>query len=721
MFLTDKPITCKAEDQIQRSGFAENLARTLLYSPSSDTLVVGLQGSWGTGKTSLLHMMKETISVETQDSPDKPILFDFNPWNYAGQQQLISMFFEELSLLLKRKNKLEKVAGISEKLQTYSQILNPAKYIPGIGSLVEAITEAVGVANEGVQKLKENRDSDLAGIKEELNHLLLEFNQKIFVFIDDIDRLTSEEIRQIFQLVKSVGDLPNITYILSFDREVVVQALNKSQESFGDTYLEKIVQVPIDVPAPSTSEIQKVLFTELNKILAELPDGVFDQERWSEVYFNGVQHLIRSIRDVNRFCNAFRLNYGLTRDEVNPVDLIGLTAIQVFLPNLYHSIRSNSELFLTFHSYDQYNPNDKEVKKGIYQQIIDRTCSDFSFNIDDFIVTLFPQMSYILKNSAYTSESLRGWNIQKRICTHDHFPIYFKLGLTSDEVSKKEIEIMLEQLEDLNEFTSYLDTLLEQKKIIRFLSRLEDYTESIVSYKAVIVTKGLLEYGDKFPEAQVGLFDFSTRTRVNRILWQLYKSRATQEERFQFVKEVIQHTPVQMKLLSSFFRSIGKKNGVYFKEEQDHLVKEYVTPRQFEVLEKEMCSKIEEWVRNASFQKTDGLPTVLYCWRRFDPNAEKEISAFLEKEMEEDTGLVHILKCFKTYSLNQSHGSSAVVKKYHINLSDLETLLGMEIDSYLERIRYIHQNKNEYSFNEEELSVIDLAMESMQSESAKVI
>ncbi|MCQ6575328.1 P-loop NTPase fold protein, partial [Bacillus wiedmannii] len=62
MFLTDKPISRKEDDLIQRSGYAENLASALLQSHSSETLVVGLQGSWGTGKTSLLHMMKETIT-----------------------------------------------------------------------------------------------------------------------------------------------------------------------------------------------------------------------------------------------------------------------------------------------------------------------------------------------------------------------------------------------------------------------------------------------------------------------------------------------------------------------------------------------------------------------------------------------------------------------------------------------------------------------------------
>ncbi|PGV01911.1 KAP family P-loop NTPase fold protein [Bacillus thuringiensis] len=721
MFLTDKPISRKEDDLIQRSGYAENLASALLQSHSSETLVVGLQGSWGTGKTSLLHMMKETITMETQGGPDVPILFDFNPWNYTGQQQLISMFFEELSLVLKRKDKLGKLAGISEKLHSYSQILNPAKYIPGIGSFVEAFTEAVGITNEALQQKKEERESDLPGIKEELSRLLLQSNRKIFVFIDDIDRLTSEEIRQIFQLVKSVGDLPNINYILSFDREVVVQALNKSQENFGETYLEKIIQVPIDVPTPSTTEIQQVLIGELDKPLLELPQTEFDTNRWSEVYFNGIQHLICSLRDVNRFCNTFRFNYLLTKDEVNTVDLLGLTAIQVFLPDLYRSIQTNPKLFLPFHSNNYYKAEEKESNKRKYQQIVDKTCSAYSFDIDKFIITLFPQMSNLLKNISYGSDFSSQWNMQKRLCTADHFPIYFKLGLTSDEVSKKEIETMLEQLKELNDFTAYLDMLLEQNKVIRFLTRLEDYTQSIESEKATFIMKGLLTYSGKFPEAQGGLFDFSTETRVTRILFQIYKSRSTQEESFQLVNDMIQHNPVQMGVLVSFFQLIGKLNGVYFKEEQDVIIKEHVSPTQFKILEKEMCRKIEGWITNPDYLKNTELPNVLFRWREFDPTSKDKITIFLEQEMAEDTGLIQILKCFETYSLQESAGSIGVTKKYRIHLESLEKLLGKNIDSYIDRIQHIHQHKNEYSYTENQLSTINLAVKSISQKVAESI
>nr|WP_276307951.1 P-loop NTPase fold protein [Bacillus wiedmannii] len=571
-----------------------------------------------------------------------------------------------------------------------------------------------------MKQLKESQDSDLSGIKEELNNLLLEFNQKIFVFIDDIDRLTSEEIRKIFQLVKSVGDLPNINYILSFDREVVVQALNKSQENFGETYLEKIVQVPIDVPAPSESEIQKILFNELDKILVDLPKGVFNTEYWTEVYFKGIKHFIQSVRDVNRFCNAFRLNYALTREEVNPVDLIGITAIQMFLPNLYRSIYSNSKLFLTFHSdHTSYSIQKKEGLTKKYQQIIDITCTKYSFDIDEFIVILFPQMSYILKNISYTSGSLREWNSQKRICTNDHFPIYFKLGLAFEEVSKKEIEMMLDKLENLSDLETYIDMLIDQDKALRFLTRVEDYTGVLENTKTIILVKGLLEYRDKFPEVKGNSFDFSTNTRIERIIYQLYKSRSTQQERFELVTKMVQHSPVHMGLLSTFFLRVGREQGVYFKEKNNGFVTEDVSISQFKVLEKKMSNKIESWLYNPSFSKKEELPNVLFFWKQ--SGSEEKVTMFLKREMQEDRGLIRILQCFKTYSLTSSYDQSGVTKKYRINFKDLEMLFGQSIEAYLERITFIHQHLNEYPFGEEERSIINLAIQSMQSHNVESI
>lgn len=68
----------------------------------------------------------------------------------------------------------------------------------------------------------------------------------------------------VFQLVKALADFPNTVYLLAFDYKVVIQALKKVQHGDGKEYLEKIIQVPFEIPAPSIDTIHKTLFSKLN-------------------------------------------------------------------------------------------------------------------------------------------------------------------------------------------------------------------------------------------------------------------------------------------------------------------------------------------------------------------------------------------------------------------------------------------------------------------------
>src|SRR6185312_13136209 len=89
---------------------------------------------------------------------------------------------------------------------------------------------------------------DLTLVKAELNELLRKQKHKIIIIIDNISRLYDYEIKQIFQIVKSMGDYSNTAYLLAFDKENVVKAINKIDGHGGEEYIEKIVQLPFDIP-----------------------------------------------------------------------------------------------------------------------------------------------------------------------------------------------------------------------------------------------------------------------------------------------------------------------------------------------------------------------------------------------------------------------------------------------------------------------------------------
>jgi predicted KAP-like P-loop ATPase len=88
-------------------------------------------------------------------------------------------------------------------------------------------------------------------------------SSKLLVIVVDIDRLSGDEVREVFRLIKSVADFPNVTYLLAFDREAVCRMHEPMQGGTGEEYLEKIVQVPFELPKPKfdgnpADDVQKI-------------------------------------------------------------------------------------------------------------------------------------------------------------------------------------------------------------------------------------------------------------------------------------------------------------------------------------------------------------------------------------------------------------------------------------------------------------------------------
>ena len=217
MISPDLPINKSSEDKLNRTAFAKDLAKVLLDYSSPHSFSVGLYGEWGSGKTSLLNMILETIE---QDGCDVVVL-RFNPWLCSEPKQLVTQFFKQLSAAIKMKK--AKGDRVWELVDQYADILDATSAIPYVGIVVSSFGKLITTKakNQVLQKA-----NDLQGTKNEIIKSLSESKTKIVVAIDDIDRLSEEEIVSVFQLVKALADFPNTIYLLAFDYDVVVRALS---------------------------------------------------------------------------------------------------------------------------------------------------------------------------------------------------------------------------------------------------------------------------------------------------------------------------------------------------------------------------------------------------------------------------------------------------------------------------------------------------------------
>lgn len=346
MYKSDEPIEKKSQDLLNRSGFSCTLAETLLSIKTTDTFTIGLYGKWGSGKTSIINMVLEEVERRSQTLPEEktPIVVRFNPWNYSNAEQLLQQFFACLHTALEmKKDKGENLEKVGEAIKEYAGVLGTASWIP-VGGKYAKLVQFVGKMVGGTLVFLNKGAADISQTKKKVSEALKEKNRKLIVVIDDIDRLSNQEIRMIFQLVNSLASFPNTIYVLSFDYDIVTRALKEVQNcTDGGEYLEKIVQVPFEIPTASAERIGQVFLNELEEVLSEgeYQKEFEDNEYFMRVFWNVLRLDLDSIRSAKRLLNAFRLKQSAMSGELNWIDLLAITSLQVFHISIYQWIREN--------------------------------------------------------------------------------------------------------------------------------------------------------------------------------------------------------------------------------------------------------------------------------------------------------------------------------------------------------------------------------------------
>ncbi len=680
MFNPDQPIKSNKEDLLGRASFARSLGDVILRYKEKDSLAIGLFGEWGSGKTSIINMALEEIDkISFEDESTKPIIVKFNPWTFSDQQQLISQFFKQLSAILKRTDYATDAKKAGEKLETYAAIFEPLSLIPTIGTftlILSKVFKTVGGAAKGWGQLKE---ADLDGTKKALNDLLYKLSRKIIVVIDDIDRLNNVEIRQIFQLVKSLGDFPNTIYVLAFDNQVVINALAKVQEGSGSDYLEKVVQVPFEIPLISKQEVERLLFSQLDTLIKDIPEARWDQTYWGNIYHSGLRHFFKNIRDVTRYINSLRFSLEMVKDEVNPIDFLAITGLQVFIPDVYYGIRDNKDIFTgSFDSSYSSRDSAKEQAKKRGDEILSRATEYSQDMLKEFLQRLFPKLETIYGNMNYGSDWLEDWRRTGRVCSPDMFDIFFRLSVPKGELSLKEIETILSFANDREMFREALLKLKEDGRIVRFLERFEDYTEKTIPEENIeTIIAVLMDIGDKFPEGDAGFFGFDTNMRILRICYQLSKRFDTHEKRFNVFKNAIEQTSESLYTIVHEIGVQGQQHGKFTeKKTPEPEEKRTVSPGHLSVLESLACHKIEQWAADGKLSKHPRLASILYSWMKWA--GEEKVRQFVEALVKSDEGLLDFITAL--LSKRQSHGLSdyVVTISWHINLKNVGDFVNVE-------------------------------------------
>ena len=704
MFNPDKPIENIVEDLLGRADFSRSFGKAILAYNKKDSIVTALYGGWGSGKSSVINMAFEIIEdqIQNYEKDEKPIIVRFNPWNYSDQSYLTALFFKELSYALRREDYGEKVEEVGKKLEVYSHFFTPLALIPDLTVsafllFIQKIFSSVGKTAKAWSVVY---SKDLEATRNELNELLEKQERKIIIVIDDIDRLNNDEIRQIFQLVKILGDFPNTIYVLAFDQGVVTKALEKVQEGPGDDYLEKIVQFPIQLPLVRKSDLEKSLFQFLNELIKEIPKEQWDSTYWENIYYNGVRNYFNTMRDVTRFINSLKFSFGMVRNEVNVIDFIVLTVIQLFEPTLYAGIRDNKDLFVGIleHSHTSEKARQEKMLARL-NEILNHATQLSKEQFVNFLIILFPKLEELYGNIDHGRGWLDSWRKDLRICSPEIFDTYFMLAIPSDEISKSEMTSILDIASDLEAFKDTLIKLSHDKRIVRFLDLLQDYTQEDIPEESIPnIVQVLMDIGDLFPDRYEGFFGFDTPNMILRIFLQLSLRFENQSERHDLFRTAIERATNSIYTIVFKVGRLSGDHGKDLEKYQEKLKledKREISMEQAQDLIQLAVSKIAIWADSGRLASHPRLIIILYCWKRWNKDNRDVTKEFVKSLIQTDEGLIKFIMAIASKFITAIEGkpnslsASDIVTKTNLKISLRNIKDFIEVEEIEPRIRQI--------------------------------
>lgn len=556
-------------------------------------------------------------------------------------------------------------------------ILPERASISFVGKLVEAGTKRLAT-----------KPKDVPALKKALSDLLLEKKKRVLVVIDDIDRLAPDEVRQLFTVIKALADFPYVTYLLAFDREVAATAINEQTGLPGERYLEKIIQVPFELPRPDRTALRQALFKRLDAVMAATPEGRFDSMHWNNIFHSGLDPLITVPRDVVRLTNVLSATYSAVVGEVNAVDFIAIEALRVFLPSVYDAIRTAPGEFTGYARLSGYDAGEVKQRAQAFHESWLKTVSEpLQASTKDLVERLFPRLESVWGNMHYEADSVGEWRRQLRICAPEVFPTYFKLSLSQNAVSRAEIDALLATTQSSASFAKVLEAAAGVKgadgvsKVPALLDRFMDHVAKEVDAADVQpIIEALFDVSDQLlsrEDRDAGMFGLGNETRVGRIAYHLLKKVEPAQRAALLIRALDKGKALRCS--QYLIVSLAQEAEKAAKGEGDSLVPVV----EAQALKAAWCVRVRQLAVDTNFIDHPSVAWVVSTWREWG-NAEEAV-AWWQVAAGSDEGLLKLIAAQASESRTQSGSDLAWRTHLRVDPRGLEPY--GDVEAMAERVR----------------------------------
>ena len=353
--LIDEPNPRGGKDTLDILRHAQAL--TKFIKDTSTPMTIGIQGEWGSGKTSLLNAIVYELE---RDKEDKYLQIWVNTWEQSlltsPEEALLKIINQIINELLmgdktaSRKSNIKNVTG-----NIFRGALRVGATVVGGSKAGDVTEELLGDGNSSIKELREQL-SDLAiEIKESSSNSY----EKIIIYVDDLDRIEPENAVRILELLKNIFSIPHCVFVLAIDYQVVVKGL---AQKFGErteendwefrAFFDKIIQLPFMMPMGQYNKGKYVSHLLKQIRFLDNEDNLEEEINTILGYTIGgnprsLKRLVNSLALINIFSkmdgDADKKKESHRSDDKKDLLLFSLVCLQISFPDIYDLLSSNPE------------------------------------------------------------------------------------------------------------------------------------------------------------------------------------------------------------------------------------------------------------------------------------------------------------------------------------------------------------------------------------------
>ncbi|MFF3379336.1 P-loop NTPase fold protein [Streptomyces sp. NPDC002680] len=439
-------------DRLERRAFADGVVHALdQVRQQSKSSVTGLIGPWGSGKSTTLSMILESLRDHQNGGWT---VVDLNPWMYSDAESLQLGFFVALREALPSGRKWSRKR---ERIGNFFTAVAPFGKVNGLAGVdASSAIDSMGSRIAG--------DVTANGVKAKAEKVLEELEEPMIFIMDDLDRLTPDELLMVFKLVRLVGRLPNVYYLLAYDEKTLLDLIQQTNVAAGDRvrardYMEKIVQVRFDVPPMRPKQASMLLDEAINELTDRYEISVSQEDisRFSAAYRDHISSFLTTPRSVNRYMAQIDALYDALNDEVNFIDFCLVTFLRTFEPEVYKHIAGSwrGELLGedTWVRLGKTSDNPERRIRWLEKLQEAHVAPGDVASMFDLLASLFPPLNMIKNNYGGGISYLHSEVERRRGVGHrDYFDRYFSFGVPGDDVADRTISNWVSRLNG-GEFT----------------------------------------------------------------------------------------------------------------------------------------------------------------------------------------------------------------------------------------------------------------------------